>query len=223
MCNLILSSLFCFSNMWDSNTLFLWVPSSSIQCIVLNLFQKWSFFILDFTAPWDLFPHYSNPSLNESCVIIDFIMSVCSSFIFIHNMFAYGWSYPWSSNWATAIEYLDPAIMGINIVLSGSLLFNTCALLGFPLDVLVSCPRLFVVLLFPLLVLLWWVLLIRATILILRVVEYLFGPPDWDISLIDPLDSLHFQFLVGPRFHPHSHPFLWARHHHLQLFSPYNQ
>ena len=157
--------------MWDYNKLFFWVSSSSFQSIGLNVFLKWICFVSECTSLWALVPHHSNTALRESCVIIYVMMLVCSSWIFIKNICASGWSAPRYHNWATATSYLDPVMLGIYSFLSEILLLKTCALLGFPLGVLVSCPGMCVVLCFPALVLFWWVLLLRGTILLWRFFE----------------------------------------------------
>ena len=110
---LLLPSLFYFRNMQDYITLLIWVSYSSFQCIGLNIFMKLSCFILECTASWDLFPHYFNPALSESCVIISFMKSGCSYCISMKNMFTSGRNAPWSSNWSTSTAYLEPVIMGI--------------------------------------------------------------------------------------------------------------
>ena len=107
------SNLFFFRNMWDSNTLFLWVYSSSFQCIGLKVSREFSCFVLDCTALWYLVNHYFNPTLSESCVIISVISSGCSSCICINNMYASRCSAPWYFNWDIATAYLEPIMLVI--------------------------------------------------------------------------------------------------------------
>ena len=83
-----------------------------------------------------------------------------------------------------------------NLVWSETLLLKTCALLGFPLGVMVSCTELCGVPWFPELVIFWWVLLLRYSFIIWRLVE-IFFPPDWYGPPLDTIDSrYHFYFQI---------------------------
>ena len=58
-------------------------------------------------------PHYLNPTLSESCVIIAVMTSGCSSCIYIKNICSSRWISLWYSNGVTSTAYLDPVMMCI--------------------------------------------------------------------------------------------------------------
>ena len=193
VCPLILPYLFCFRNMWDSNTIILLVLSSYFQWIGLNVFLKWSFFILECTLSWALVTHYLNPSLSESCVKHSVMMTGCSSCIWMKNICESGWSATWSSNCSISPTHLETVMLVILYVFVWKF---TLEYLRTPRIYFRSsglCPGLCGVIWFPALVIFWWVLLLRGPILLWRVVEW-FGPFDRGIPPLYPLDSEHFYF-----------------------------
>ena len=113
----------------------------------------------------------------------------------------------------------------VYIFSSKTLLLNNCSILLFPLGVMVSFPGLCGVPCFLVLVILWWVLLVRSKILLWLVTEW-FGTTSRYGHPLDPLgiqDHYNFQSLMGSHFPPHTYPLLWAWHRHLQWFRPCDQ